>query len=71
LQESLFVAVSSIVTSGTTGFINRGAAIADSNVALCVVRSSNGAIIGHYALGGAVADLAQADGVLYLLHQYD
>jgi outer membrane protein assembly factor BamB len=69
LQESLFAAVSSNVTSGTTGFINRGAAIADSNVALCVVRSSDGAIIGHYALDGAVAVLAQADGVLYLVPQ--
>jgi outer membrane protein assembly factor BamB len=77
LQESLFAAVSSIVTSGTTGFINRGVPIIDANVALCVVRSSDGAIIGHYALDesiighyaldGAVADLAQADGVLYLL----
>ncbi|HZC78059.1 MAG TPA: hypothetical protein VE258_09940, partial [Ktedonobacterales bacterium] len=71
LQESLFAAVSSIVTSGTASLHSRGAAIADANVALCVVRSSDGAIIGHYALDGAIADLAQADGVLYLLRQHD
>jgi outer membrane protein assembly factor BamB len=68
-QEGLFAAVSSVVTSGTASFMSRGVPITDANVALCVVRISDGAIVGHYALDDAVADLERADGVLYVLHQ--
>jgi outer membrane protein assembly factor BamB len=70
LQEDLFVAVTSSVTSGTAGFIKRGVPIVDSNAALCVVRSSDGAIVGHYALDATTVDLAQAAGVLYVLHRH-
>jgi hypothetical protein len=69
LHDSLFAAVSSSVTAGTAGLLQRGVPIIDANDALCIVRTSDGAIVGHYALAYGVAELAQADGVLYALQQ--
>jgi outer membrane protein assembly factor BamB len=65
LHDSLFAAVSSTVWASNGGFIQRGASLLDANDALCIVRSSDGALVGHYALAHRPAELLQADGVLY------
>jgi outer membrane protein assembly factor BamB len=65
LHDSLFAAVSSTVWASNGGFIQRGASLLDANDALCILRTSDGAIVGHYALAHSSAELLQADGVLY------
>jgi hypothetical protein len=67
LHESLFAAVSSTVGTARAGFIQRGVPIIDAKDALCIVRTSDGAPVGHYVLAYGVAELAHVDGVLYSL----
>jgi outer membrane protein assembly factor BamB len=69
LHDSLFAAVSSVVWASNGGWLQRGAPIIDANDAVCIVRTSDGAIVGHYTLAYGIAELAQADGVLYALQQ--
>ncbi len=66
LHDSLFATVSSTVWASNGGFISRGAPILDANDALCIVRASDGAIVGHYAFAHDPTELLQADGVLYV-----
>jgi outer membrane protein assembly factor BamB len=65
LHDRLFAAVSSVVWASNGGLLQRGVPIIDANDALCIVRTSDGAIVGHYALANGPAKLLQADGVLY------
>lgn len=64
LRDSLFAVVSSMVWASNSGFVH-GRPVTDANDALCIVRVGDGALVGHYALANGIAEVLQADGVLY------